>query len=109
MLTGIPPLPPREIGEACAKQCLENAEALVSFDKEGAIKFILGWLHRHGPQSGEALTDAAKAHGYVPHADQAFGSIYSTMSRRGLIRCVGFCERAKGHGTAGGRIWDVAR
>ena len=109
ILAGIPPLPPREIGEACAKQCLENAEDLVSFDTEGCRKFVHGWLIRHGKQSGETLVNVAKAHGYVPHEDRAFGSIFSTLARRGLIRCVGFCERAKGHGTAGGRIWDVAR
>lgn len=109
LLAGIPPLPPREIGEACAKLATENAESLNDFDTEGARKFIHGWLVRHGRASGEVLVDAAMEHGYRPHDARAFGSIFSTLARRNLIRCVGYCERLKGHGTAGGRLWESVR
>lgn len=39
--------------------------------------------------------------------DRAFGQLFRVLARRGDIRCVGYCERRKGHGTAGGRVWDA--
>lgn len=53
--------------------------------------------------------DAAIAHGYRPHDQRAFGSVFGTLSRRNLIRCAVYCERSKGHGTAGGRVWEATR
>ncbi len=85
--------------------CAAKAERVSEFDREGAKKFILGHLRRFGPTSGEDCTDAAKQHGYRPHDDRAFGAIYSTLVRKNLIRHHSFCERRKGHGTAGGRVW----
>jgi hypothetical protein len=35
--------------------------------------------------------------------------VFGRLSRRGVIRTVGFCMRAKGHGTAGGRIWGLCQ
>lgn len=98
-------LVPRAEGERLGNLSTDKAERVADFDTVGASKFIVGWLHRHGNVSGEALTNAAKEHGYRPHDDRAFGSIFGTLSRKGLIRCVGYCERMKGHGTAGGRVW----
>jgi hypothetical protein len=97
----------RARGSEAADACLEKAQRVAGFDADGARKFIVSQLVRHGQMSGEALVDAAKAHGYRPGEDRAFGSIFSTLVRRNLIRCVGFCERTKGHGTAGGRMWAV--
>jgi len=97
----------REAGSTAADACLNRAERVASFDTEGCKLFLVGWLRRHGPMSGEALTDAAKEHGYRPIEDRAFGSLYATLARRNLIRCVGFCTRQKGHGTAGGRTWEA--
>lgn len=98
----------REQGHQAAQACADKAERQ-GFDTEGARRFILSWLARHGDMSGEALTDAAKEHGFRPHDDRAFGAVFGPLSRRGLIRCVGFCERERGHGTAGGRIWRLVR
>ena len=78
------------------------------FDSEGAAAFILGIVTASGPTPGEVLTDRAIAAGYKPHDARAFGPVYATLVRRGSIRCVGFCERKKGHSTAGGRIWSAA-
>jgi hypothetical protein len=99
---------PRQAGEQAAQRCTEKAER-IGFDTEGAGKFILGWLARHGQMSGEALVDAAIQHGYRPHDQRAFGAVFGTLSRKGLIRCAGYCEREKGHGTAGGRLWESVR
>src|ERR1700752_3562874 len=95
----------REAGRTASEACTARAERIASFDTRGAAAFILGHLRRHGQMSGEALTDAAKAHGFHPIEDRAFGAIYAGLSRKGLIRCVGYCERVKGHGCAGVRVW----
>lgn len=100
---------PREKGEEAAEACTSKAEEVADFDREGCRKFMLGWLARWGDMSGEALTDAAKVHGFHPHDERAFGAVFGSLSRRGLIRCVGFCPRQKGHGTAGGRIWTSSK
>lgn len=99
----------RTRGEEAADACATKAERVSDFDREGAMKFVHGYLVRHGQQPGEALVNAAKAHGYRPHDDRAFGSVFATLVKRGLIRHMGYCERVKGHGTAGGRIWGAAR
>lgn len=99
----------RSVGETAANLCEAKAVRVADFDSDGAGKFVLGWLARHGAMSGEAVTDAAKEHGYRPHDDRAFGPVFARLSRRGEIRCAGFCERAKGHGTDGGRLWEVTR
>jgi hypothetical protein len=95
----------RAEGNRQADACTDKATRVSGFDREGAADFILGWLRRHGAMSGEALTDAAKLHGFRAHDDRAFGSVYSGLARRNLIRCVGFGTRTKGHGTGGLRIW----
>ena len=59
--------------------------------------------------SGEDLVDVARAHGAVPHDDRAFGAVFQSLSRRGLIRTVGFCLRKKGHMGAGGRVWGLCQ
>jgi hypothetical protein len=96
---------PRAEGERLGELCAEKASRVADFDATGAGKFILGWLHRHGPTSGEKLTAAATEHGFRAHDSRAFGPVYAALSRKGLIRCVGYCARERGHGTAGGRIW----
>lgn len=97
----------RDAGEEAGAACLAKAERVAQFDTEGARSFILACLAERGKTSGEALTDAAKAVGYVPHDDRAYGPVYASLRRRNLIRCVGFCERLKGHSTAGGRVWEL--
>jgi hypothetical protein len=98
----------REIGRRAAEACLSKAERTADFNAAGAAKFIVSWLERHGPTSGEVLTDEAKQHGFRPGEDRAFGPIYAMLNRKGVIRCVGYCTRQKGRGTAGGRLWSIA-
>lgn len=74
-----------------------------------AQAFVLEYLSRHGATSGEDLTDACKATGIAPKDDRAFGTVYMLLSRQGLIEPVGFCDRRKGHGTSGGRVWRLVK
>jgi hypothetical protein len=99
----------RAEGERQGDLCAAKAEKVSDFDSEGAGRFILSQLVRHGDMSGEALTDAAKSAGFRPHDDRAFGAVFQRLSRQGQIRTVAFCLRAKGRGTAGGRIWGLVR
>lgn len=98
----------RQEGARLGELCADKAEQVSDFDRVGAAKFIVSWLVRHGDTSGEILTTKAIEHGYRPHDARAFGSIYSRLARVGLIKCVGFCLREKGHSTAGGRVWRSA-
>lgn len=90
-----------------SERCASKAARVSDFDKDGAATFVLGWLRRHGRMSGEIATDAAKEHGFRPHDDRAFGAVFGSLSRRKLIRAVGYTERTKGHGTGGARIWEA--
>jgi len=109
LLDGVPLMSlQRAAGDQAGAACLAKAERDRQFDTDGAAKFILGWLAKHGPQAGEKLTNAAMMHGYRPHDQRAFGPVYAGLARRGAIKCLGFCERQKGHGTSGGRIWSLA-
>lgn len=97
----------REEGERLSELCVDKAERVAEFDRKRCADFIAGWLMRHGPLPGEVCTDAAKAHGFHPHDDRAFGAVYQSLVRANRIRFAGFCARTKGHGTAGGRIWQA--
>lgn len=101
--------PARAKGERMADLCISKAERVTDFDAEGASDFILAYLIEHGKTAGEDLVNAATAAGFIAHDTRAFGSVFARLSRVNLIRCVGFCERKKGHGTAGGRIWSAVR
>ena len=74
---------------------------------EEARQFVLDYLQRQGDSSGEAITDACRRAGIVPHDDRAFGPVYLGLSRRGLIVKRGDCPRIKGHGAGGGIIWGI--
>lgn len=97
----------RAEGERLGGLCQDKAERTSNFDSEGAARFILGWLRRHGPTPGETLTDRAIEHGYHCHDSRAFGPVYASLARKKLIACSGYCLRKRGNGTAGGRIWQA--
>lgn len=97
----------RTAGEQAARFCMEKAVRTDSEFPAKARAAILKHLQVVGEASGEELTQVARAHGAVPHDDRAFGPVFGGLSRAKLIRTVGFCMRARGHGTAGGRIWAL--
>lgn len=88
-------------------QVAEHAEQHHPTFGEQARDFVLAYLRAHGPSSGEVLTEACKASGVKPHDDRAFGTVYMTLARWGRIQKVGTVRRERGHGTAGGNIWDL--
>jgi hypothetical protein len=79
--------------------------------REAADACMLRQL-QHGAQlTGEQLTDGCKAHGIVPPCgldDRAYGPVFRRMASSGRIAQVGTAPRAKGHGSAGGRVWARA-
>jgi hypothetical protein len=101
-------LTPREVGLEAAERCADKAEAS-GFDRDGARRFVVSWLRRHGPQSGESLVKAATEHGFRPHDGRAFGAVFNALSRRKEIVCLrADLPRQAGHGTSGGRLWAAA-
>ena len=97
----------RRAGEAAAAACQAKAAAS-GFDAEAARAAVLELLRAAGrPMSGEELVDRVQERGLVPHDARAFGAVFGTLARRGLIEAVGFAARRKGHGTSGARLWRV--
>ena len=77
--------------------------------RDAAKAFVLTYLKLHGATAGEVLTEACCQAGIVPHDTRAFGPIYMTLARQGVIEKCGSVARRLGHGTAGGNIWRVTR
>ena len=73
-----------------------------------AKSFVLTYLAEHGESSGEDVTDACIAAGIEPHDTRAFGPVCFALSRAGQIEKAGFCQRRKGHATAGGIVWRLS-
>jgi hypothetical protein len=100
----------RMIGERAAKLCAMKARDVAMFDSAAAKAVILGELRQAGqPVSGEDLVDKCLQSGIETHDGRAFGAVFSSLRSQGLIRCAGYTMRRKGHGTAGGRLWELAK
>lgn len=74
-----------------------------------ARAFVVRYLEANGPTAGEVLTMACRRAGIVPHDDRAFGPVYLSLLRSHTIERVGTARRERGHGTAGGNVWDLRR
>lgn len=94
-------------GHAAAAACTAKAERVAAFDTERARAAVLELLADGVARSGEQLVDHCVGLGLVPHDARAFGAVIGTLARRKKIEAVGFVARAKGHGTAGGRLWRI--
>ena len=94
-------------GDLFAQRAMAHAEDQVADFRDRAREFVLRYLALHGPSSGEDVTDAAIEDGIAPSDARSFGAIYAWLNKYRHIRCVGIVARKKGHGTAGGRIWDI--
>lgn len=96
----------RQLGEQAGQMCLALEVQRDPAFSERAYAFIVSHVRaQDAPISGELITLACKASGIVPRDDRAFGPVYAKAIRNGEIRVVGFCARARGHGTAGGRLY----
>jgi len=75
-----------------------------------AMDFVVSHLRANGATPGEDITDACKAAGIVPPKDdRAFGPVFMSLSKRGIITKVGACKRRKGHATSGGSIYELSK
>lgn len=93
----------REAADACSDRAVGQG-----WNIDGATAFILAYLRDHGPTPGETLvTEANKV--YPAEDTRAYGSIFGRLRKAGRIKFAGFVERAKGHGTAGGRVWELVQ
>jgi hypothetical protein len=88
-------------------RCSEKAEEVTGFSVDVAQSMVLEELGNKGPMSGEDLVICCRRAGLVPHDDRAFGSVFAGLSKRGLIRKIGYGPRYRGHGTAGAVIWSL--
>jgi hypothetical protein len=98
---------PAATGAAAGEACLAKAERVAGFDASAARGAILELLADGVARSGEQLVDHCIRRGIVPHDGRAFGPVLGKLARDELIEAVGFVTRAKGHGTAGGRLWRI--
>lgn len=94
-------------GDKAATACLDKTHRADPQFAEKAQAAMLAHLRAVGQCSGEVLVDVAIAHGARPQDTRAFGPVFKSMLRRGLIRVVGYCARSKGHGCSGGRLYAL--
>ena len=96
--------------DGAMKNVTARAERADVFFPAKATNFVLHYLAHHpdGAASSEEITDACKRGGIQPPDDRAFGPVFMSLSRSGLITKTGICQRKKGHGTSGGNIWRLA-
>ena len=98
---------PTLTGQVLAEKCADHAEA-DGWDRDGATLFVLGYLADHGPTSGEVIVAEAIKR-YRPHDGRAYGAIFGTLSRRGIIVKAGYVNRVlNGHGAPGAVVWQLA-
>lgn len=98
-------------GETAMQACTRKAEGL-GFNTESARSFVLNFLNEFGPSWGEDMVTAAEGVGrsdLTVHDARAWGAVFSSLSRRGRIRCVEIGMRTKGNGTAGARKWAIVQ
>ena len=95
----------RAAGVVGATLAAAKAEGACPNFAERAYRFVLDYIAKHGPISGELVTLACVAAGIDPIERRAFGSVYARALRENEIRAVAECPRMFVHGTAGGRVY----
>ena len=96
----------REAGQAAQALATDRAEREAPDFRARAEAAILAKLAA-GPASGEACTDYVRACGIPLKDGRELGSVYRSLRLRGLVEIVGTCDRAKGHGTGGGKVYAL--
>ncbi len=97
----------RAAGQAAQELATARAEREEPDFRARAVAAILERL-KQGPASGEALTDYVKASGLtLARNGKELGSYYCRLRKSGAIHVVGPCDRAKGHGTGGGKVYAL--
>lgn len=94
-----------DLGERCA---IKAEEASPEF-RARAYAFIVNYAAEHRRFTGEDCTHAMKAAGIVAHDDRATGPVYARAIREGVVHIAGMARRARGHGSAGGKVYGQGR
>lgn len=106
----LPPFTLPTIKQAEAERDLAILRTTVSNGPEFgrlAKEHILERL-KEGPVSGEELVLSCKNSGIIPEKDdRAFGGIFMSLSKKGLIVKAGSVQRRRGHNTGGGIVWAL--
>lgn len=98
----------RAVGAAAGEMARSKAERQAPGFTERAREHILVTLQRLGQASGEYLTESCIGAGIRAPDARAFGAVFASMSKDGLIRCLrSDLPRARGHGTSGGKLWGL--
>jgi hypothetical protein len=95
----------RALGAHAGELCADKAERKDPEFRAKALEFIVAYIRQQGTASGENATLAAVLAGIKPDDQRAFGPVYQTAIRRGLIRVVGYVPRVRGHGSMGGKLY----
>lgn len=83
---------------------VHSAAVARGFSSEAAAAFILEFL-KAGPAHAEPIIEAAKASGLEAHDARAWGKVFQSLARRGLIVKAGAASRFTGNLTP---IWRLA-
>lgn len=97
-------------GEAPILRAAVRAENAAPGFSDRACAAVMYELRRQpeGRAPGELLVDLARLHPGCDRADgRSYGGVFKRLAREGRIRQAGLCERRKGHGSPGGRIWQL--
>lgn len=94
-------------GETGMRRAESSADRRVPDFTKHVCAYFLALLATRGPLSGEDLTDAARAAGYCPADDRAFGAAFRLLLTSGA-RITGYAPRRKGHGSSGGKVYGLA-
>lgn len=95
----------RRLGREAATNAADRADMDDPEFTRKALTFIVDYVQQRGQVPGESATLAAVNAGIRPKDQRAFGSVYATALRRGLIHVVGYVPRVRGHGSAGGKLY----
>lgn len=101
----------RERGECAGQACATKAARVTQFNTETARTFVLEYLAVHGASWGEDVVDAAvlsRRPALIGHDGRAWGPVFSTLAKRGRIRCLRADGiRRHGNGCSGARQWAL--
>jgi uncharacterized protein YbjT (DUF2867 family) len=99
----------QEAGQHGMQISLQAAERHDPSFADRAKTAMLAHLRAVGQASGEDLVDVAIAHGCRAPDARAFGGVFQSLSRQNVIRCIrSDLPRKRGHGTSGGKLWELA-
>jgi len=95
----------RRLGSEAGDRAAHKAERADPEFRARALQFIVAYIRQQGEARGEDATNAAVLAGIEPPDARAFGPVYQTAIRQGLIRVVGYVPRVRGHGSMGGKLY----